>query len=318
MEFLNKKIYFIGGKGGVGKSTTSSALALVLAKQGKKVLLVSTDPAHNTGDLFHKKLDHGKIANVLPNLDVLEINSEIESNRYINSVKENLAGLVKAEMLGEVHRQIDLAAFSPGSEEAALFDRMTQIILEESPRYQSIVFDTAPTGHTIRLLTLPELMGAWMDGLLERRKKSNENYSNWMNDGEPVEDPLYEKLNERRLRFSKVRELLLSKTATSYLFVINPERLPILETEKALKHLSSNGIEVETIVVNRVIPDQADGSFMAKRRKNEKGYLERISEIFNGKKRIHMPLLDHDISTLADLQDFAEQFEFNIGLVKNS
>ena len=143
MEMLEKKIYFIGGKGGVGKSTTSAAMALLLAQKDKKILLVSTDPAHNTGDLFHKNFSGGKIERATPNLDVLEIDSEQESRNYINGVKGNLKGLVKATMLEEVNRQIDMAASSPGTEEAALFDKITSLILEEITNYDAIVFDTA-------------------------------------------------------------------------------------------------------------------------------------------------------------------------------
>lgn len=302
MDMLDKKIYFIGGKGGVGKSTTSAAMALLLAQKGKKILLVSTDPAHNTGDLFHRNFMGGKIESATHNLDVLEIDSEQESRNYINGVKGNLKGLVKATMLEEVNRQIDMAASSPGAEEAALFDKITSLILEEITNYDAIVFDTAPTGHTIRLLTLPELMGVWMDGLLERRKKVNENYAQWMNDGEIVEDPLYDKLNERKNRFKRVREILLDGTQTEYVFVLNAERLPILETSKAIETLHGHGIHVNSIVVNKVIPEEADGRFMAQRRKNERLYLDEIRDKFVHHRRIFLPLLEHDIASLNTLE----------------
>ncbi|WP_425462106.1 ArsA family ATPase [Mesobacillus subterraneus] len=302
---MEKKIYFIGGKGGVGKSTTSAAMALLLSQKGKKVLLVSTDPAHNSGDLFHKDLSGGKIQSVAENLDVLEIDSEQESRKYINGVKGNLKGLVKATMLDEVNRQIDMAASSPGAEEAALFDRITSLILEEISHYDTIVFDTAPTGHTIRLLTLPELMGVWMDGLLERRKKTNENYAQWMNDGEIAEDPIYEKLNERKNRFMRVREILLDNSQTEYVFVLNAERLPILETGKAIDTLHKHGLHVNSIVVNKVIPEDADGRFMELRRTNERVYLEEIQQKFTHQRQLFLPLLEHDISSLDALEQIA-------------
>ncbi|WNF25044.1 ArsA family ATPase [Mesobacillus jeotgali] len=302
MSMMDKKIYFIGGKGGVGKSTTSAAMALLLAKKEKRILLVSTDPAHNTGDLFHRNFTGGKIERATRNLDVLEIDSEQESRNYINGVKGNLKGLVKATMLEEVNRQIDMAASSPGAEEAALFDKITSLVLEEIANYDAIVFDTAPTGHTIRLLTLPELMGVWMDGLLERRKKVNENYAQWMNDGEIVDDPLYDKLNERKNRFKRVREILLDGTQTEYIFVLNAERLPILETVKAIETLHQHGIHVNSIVVNKVIPEEADGRFMAQRRSNERLYLDEIEEKFKNQRQIFLPLLEQDISSLSSLE----------------
>jgi arsenite-transporting ATPase len=212
-------------------------------------------------------------------------------------------------MLDEVHRQIDLAAASPGAEEAALFDRITSLILETIHQYDSIVFDTAPTGHTIRLLTLPELMGVWMDGLLDRRKKINKNYAEWMNDGEPVEDPIYEKLIERKDRFMKVRDYLLNYDQTEYLFVLNAERLPILETKKAIETLYQHKIHVLTLVVNKVIPEKADGQFMEKRRENEKVYLNEIQDVFANKRVLLLPLLDRDISSFEDLETFTINLE---------
>lgn len=309
MDFLHKKIYFVGGKGGVGKSTTSAALAYYLSSFKKKVLLVSTDPAHNTGDLFHVVLD-GSIVNVKEGLDILEIDSERESKRYIDEVKNNLKGLVKATMVEEVNRQIDLSATTPGAEEAALFDRMTSIILEEIQAYDAIVFDTAPTGHTIRLLTLPELMGVWMDGMLERRRQVNEkNFHRWMDDGDKIEDPIYDKLQQRRRKFSKVREILLDENHSEYIFVLNAERLPILETRKAVETLQKHQIKVKTLIVNKLLPDKADGTFMEKRKANERIYREEIEKDFPGQKKIMIPLLESDISTFGHLQQFAALLE---------
>lgn len=306
LDFFHKKIYFVGGKGGVGKSTTSAALAYYLSTQKKKVLLVSTDPAHNTGDLFHVELD-GSITRIKDSLDVLEINSESESKRYIDEVKNNLKGLVKATMVEEVHRQIDLAAGTPGAEEAALFDKITSIILDEVENYDAIIFDTAPTGHTIRLLTLPEIMGVWMDGMLERRRQVNEkNYHRWMEDGEKLEDPIYEKLQARRRKFTRVRDYLLNPDNTEYIFVLNAERLPILETNKAIEVLGQHQISVNTVVVNKLIPNEADGSFLQKRKENESIYRREIEDIFKEQRKIMLPMLETDISTYEHLQQFAE------------
>ncbi|QFT89111.1 Arsenical pump-driving ATPase [Bacillus sp. THAF10] len=304
MKLLSHKIMFVGGKGGVGKSTTSSALALTLSENKKRTLLISTDPAHNIGDIFHVKTKEGKLS-INPYLDLLEINSEKESKRYIEEVKNNLKGLVRATMLEEVHRQIDLASATPGADEAALFDKITSIIIEEMYNYDHIIFDTAPTGHTLRLLTLPELMNVWISGLLEKRRKVQQNYSQLLHDGEPVEDPIFEKLQNRKAKFVKVRDYLLDRTVTGYSFVLNAERLPIIETENAVKMLQKNDINVTTLFINKVIPDYADGSFMMKRRENEQSYLIKIHQTFTNQEIIKMPLFEHDISTLEHLRKYA-------------
>ncbi|MFA1818757.1 ArsA family ATPase [Virgibacillus oceani] len=301
MQELNRKILFLGGKGGVGKSTSAAGVAWKLAEEGNKTLLVSTDPAHNLGDIFGQSIG-GRSKKLSEFLFALEIDPEIETTNYINSVKNNIKGTVHAGMMEEVHRQLDTAKASPGADEAALFDKLISVILEESEKYDKIVFDTAPTGHTIRLLSLPELMGVWIEGLLQKRRKTNENYTRLLNDGEPVEDPIYDVLKERQERFSKAREILLDAKMTGFIFVLNPERLPIAETKKAIKLLDQYHLHVKTLIVNKVLPEDADGEFFLQRKKHEKQYLKLIEETFAGNNLIYIPLLPQDITSEEQLK----------------
>ncbi|MCM3567102.1 ArsA family ATPase [Neobacillus mesonae] len=300
-----KKTWFVGGKGGVGKSTSAAAFALLLSQQQRKTLLVSTDPAHNIGDIFHKPLKNRPVE-AAPNLDAIEIDPAAESRSYIKTVKENIRGVVSAHMQEEVNRQIDAAGSSPGAEEAALFDRIVSIILDEGEQYESIVFDTAPTGHTIRLLTLPEIMGVWIDGMLERRKKATDNYTQLLNDGEPVDDPIYKVLQRRKQRFAAVRRILLDNQSTGFLFVLNAERLPILETAKALKLLEKHGLKVQTLLINKILGEEADGEFLQKRKVNQKEYLTWIKQEFPNQEKCYIPLFPTDINSISLLTSFAE------------
>ncbi|MCG5103966.1 ArsA family ATPase [Oceanobacillus alkalisoli] len=302
-----KKILFIGGKGGVGKSTSASAIAWRLAIMGKKTLLISTDPAHNLGDIFSVKIG-GEPKKIVQNLYALEINPEHETTKYINTVKDNIKGVVHSSMADEVYRQLDTVKASPGADEAALFDKLISIIIEEREEYDHLVFDTAPTGHTIRLLTLPELMGVWIEGMLKKRKKTNENYVQLLNDGEPIEDPIYEVLLERKNRFRKAREILLNQDRTGFIFVLNPERLPILETKKAIDLLARYDLHVHTIIINKILPKEADGAFIKKRKEHEKLYLEQIQQLFRQQKLIHVPLLSEDITTTDQLHTFSNYY----------
>lgn len=307
-ELQQQSILFVGGKGGVGKSTSASAIALMFANMGEKTLIISTDPAHNLGDIFHQEIKGDKTP-LLKNLWGIEINPEIETQDYINGVKRNLKGMVKSKMVNEVHRQIDMAASAPGAEEAALFDRMVSIILEEGNEFDKIIFDTAPTGHTIRLLSLPELMGVWMDGMLERRKKTNKNYSQLLNDGEPVEDPIYDVLQKRREKFSRVRGILLDEKRTGFIFVLVPERLPILETEKAIELMSKHGLNIGGLIINKILPTQADGEFLQKRRDQEKLYLKLMREKFTNQTLYRIPLLEEDICSPRHLEEFVDYLQ---------
>lgn len=308
MDVLSKSIIFVGGKGGVGKSTSAAAIAWRSAKNGHRTLLISTDPAHNVGDIFNQKIG-GKTKAIADNLYALEIDPEIETDNYIKTVKANIKGTVHSSMMEEVNRQLDTAKASPGADEAALFDKLIHIILEERQNFDKLVFDTAPTGHTIRLLTLPELMGVWIEGLLEKRRKTNENYTQLLNDGEPREDPIYDVLRERQERFSKARDLLLDEQVTGFIFVLNPERLPILETKKALDLLHNYDLHVKTLIINKILPEEADGEFLLERKKHEKKYLQQINETFPNQHLVHVPLFSQDIISKVQLELFSEYFQ---------
>lgn len=304
MKEIYKKLLFVGGKGGVGKSTTAAGIAFQAAKQGRRTLLVSTDPAHNLGDILHKKIS-SMITRVNKYLSAIEIDTVKETDEYIARVRENMAHLIHADMVVEVNRYLETAKASPGADEAALFDKLISIILEEGRHFDTIIFDTAPTGHTIRLLSLPELMGVWMDGLLERREKTNRNYSQLLHDGEDVDDPIYEKLKERQYRFRMVREIMLDPEQTSFIFVLNPERLPILETEKAIKILDKYHMHVESLVINKVLPEFADGEFLAERRSSEKQYIKQIESLFGNRQLYYVPLFSADISSERSLEKYS-------------
>ncbi len=222
---MSRRIQFFSGKGGVGKTSIAAARAVQLSGSSK-VLLVSIDPAHNLSDLFQAEIG-SEITSINNNLYLLELDAEQEAHRYLEEVKDNLSDKVRPELVKEVHRHIDSARYSPGANESALFDRITRLILEESEDYDYVIFDTAPTGHTLRLMTLPELMGLWVDGLIGRRKAVDDT-PQWVRDGRE-EDPVLEKLNERKARFSRVREYIQDGEYISFWFVAIPERLAGLD-----------------------------------------------------------------------------------------
>ena len=142
-QLLDRKILFFGGKGGVGKTTSASATALAASQTGRRVLLVSTDPAHNTSDILGRPIGPD-IVEVRDNLHALEIDAAQESARYVEEVKGRIKDLFGHGILKEANRQIDLAASMPAAEEVALFDRIGSLIRGEDDRFDLLVFDTAP------------------------------------------------------------------------------------------------------------------------------------------------------------------------------
>ena len=300
-QLLQRRTLFFGGKGGVGKTTVASAFALMSADRGDRTLLVSTDPAHSTSDIFEHELA-GEPQAVVDNLWAMEIDPEQEVENYIADVKARIADTTPPRLAGEVERQIDIARVSPGAEESALFDRFARILDEDGSNYDRIVFDTAPTGHTLRLLSLPETMTAWITGLISHRKKVNILGKMWRNvagaaagSHQDHDDPVLQALDQRKRRFERARELVTDRERTAFVFVVIPERLPILETAKAVGALDKYRIPVGGVFVNRVLPSDAEGEFLQRRRQRETRYLEEIDATFSAHSTQRIPLMEEDV-----------------------
>src|SRR6185436_12206719 len=195
----------------------ASAMALAASRAGKRVLLVSTDPAHSTSDMFERPIGPEAVP-LLPNLHGLEIDGAFETSRYVKTVKEQINGLFGHHILKEASRQIDLAASMPGAEEMALFDRIGSLIRGEDERFDLIVFDTAPTGHTLRLIRMPELMEAWIRALSRSRRAM------LGVDQDDATDPIMLSLGERLERLREMRARMMSGRTSGFVLVLIPER----------------------------------------------------------------------------------------------
>ncbi len=294
-------ITFIGGKGGVGKTTCSAAYALKCAKNGLRTLLISTDPAHSTSDIFEKEIKD-EITNIMPNLDALEISAQKESTAYMDKVRLSLKNVVSPIIIEQIEKQIDAAAISPGTEEAALFDKMIEIITEKNPDYDKIIFDTAPTGHTLRLLSLPELLGSWLNALMTKRKKSiaymsMANHAGHAEREEIEKDPVMQILKNRFDKIEKARKIMTDGKKLSFVFVTNAEKLTIDETIKAVDTLEKYDITVSEIIVNKILPENMTDEFWISKKEQEQKYLDIIKESFKNKKIFLLPLLQEDMKS---------------------
>lgn len=294
----DRKVLFFGGKGGVGKTTCAAAAALSASRRGKRVLLISTDPAHSTSDIFEAPFTSEE-REILPGLSGLEIDAGLEIRRYVERVKGQISSLFSAATLKKAEGQIELAATMPGAESVALFDRMTELMIDRKDVYDLLVFDTAPTGHTLRLLQSPELLVTWVTALTKARKAMLPEKAD-----EP--DPVLAALERRQDRLQEVRALMMREAATAFVLVTIPERLPIEEAVRSLEILSDAGIHVGEVVVNRVLPPHASGEFYESRRLQEAIYLEEIDRRFASLPRLRVPQLDSDIHGLKSLERISE------------
>ncbi|WP_148254888.1 ArsA family ATPase [Aidingimonas lacisalsi] len=333
-KLLEHRLLWVGGKGGVGKTSVAAALAVLAARRGRRVLIVSTDPAHSLGDVFDRSLGDDP-RRLLPGLDGMEIDPDAEVDAHLKRVIDQMRRFAAPEMMGELERQMRTTRESPGTQEAALLERLARLVTADDDAYDMLIFDTAPTGHTLRLLTLPEAMAAWTDGLLAHNRKSEElgkvlkhlTPKGGRDVSTPFDDPQEDALSDlddrtrdvartlldRRRLFHRARRCIANPEQSAFLFVMTPERLPILETGRAVQALEEADIPVAGTIVNRVIPEDADGEFLQRRRRQEATYLQRIDEELGHLSRPRLPWLPTDIQGMTVLEDVADRLE-SIGL----
>jgi len=211
-------------------------------------------------------------------------------------IKGNMSQIISPIILDEMNQQLDAARVSPGSHESALFDKMIEIINNTSAEYDYIIFDTAPTGHTVRLLSLPEMLGAWMETLLRKRRKTMalKRMVDRAKGKESEQDPIIKILMRRKENLEKARHIMMDEQSLSFVFVMNAERLPIEETKKAVKLLKKYHIPVQYLVVNRILPESED-EFWKNKKRSEKLYLEEINDAFQVSHIYKIPMFQSDM-----------------------
>jgi arsenite-transporting ATPase len=257
LENRELSFVFVGGKGGVGKTTSSSALACQMAFD-RKVLLISTDPAHSLSDAFRQTFsgEPQKIPGV-PNLDVMEVNPE----KYLTAEVDTWTALaLEAGMLENsdvVSKMEDFQSWLlgiPGVDEATALSSVIELI--ESGSYDVIVFDTAPTGHTLKLLQLPAVMQAGLEKL-ESWQTTMWNYWEVLKAGGKQNPASLKKKVAQRIRnykhgIEKVGNMLKDATRTAFVVVCIAEYLSISETQRLLQELKKHKVNATHVIVNQL------------------------------------------------------------------
>ena len=316
-----RRVLFFGGKGGVGKTTLAAATALAEAESGRRVLLVSTDPAHNLGHLWDRRIGLSPVR-VAPDLDALELDPDRVVEEHLEQVGAALRRLMPEHLAGEVDRHMALSRDAPGMQEAALLERIADTMAQGLDECDLVVFDTAPSGHTARLMALPEMMAAWTEGLLARRDRAarfrtalsnlqpGQDVSERVFGEEPGEagsrdDRIRYLLNRRRERLSRLRDTLADTALTAFVIVLAAERLPVLESIELAHKLRASGITVGGLVINKRAPPEA-GAFYEERRVQEDTHLATLEEGLPGLPRLELPLIARDIVGPEALAAFVE------------
>lgn len=298
-------VRFIGGKGGVGKTTLSAALALRWAREGWRTLVVSTDPAHSLGDALQVELGD-RPREVADGLWAAEVSGEDKAGQRIERIVTDAEAALPREIMPAVRRHLERAASSPGTVEAALLDRVNDLVEEVPSRWDRLVVDSAPTGHMLRLLSLPTLLTPWIEGLASQRKqaRSVDRLVAGMGGGtKDSPDPLLDRLHERRHRLERLASRLTDDALVH--LVTAAERLPFAETERAADSLAKAGIPLGQVLVNRVLPAGESG-LLGVRREHEDELLQRIRTTFAASGIVEIPLLPGALTDRGELTELGD------------
>ncbi len=266
----------------------------------KKVLVISIDPAHSLGDSFQQKIG-GEIKKLADNLYGLEI----DPAKAVEEYKEKFAGAAeKMDMLKGfgLEGAFDIAGLTPGIDEIAAFDKFLRFMA--SDEYEVIIFDTAPTGHALRFLSLPDVLDSWLGKMITLRLKFagiagmfKKLLPFGSDDG--MEKFGAEQLEGMKERIKLAKKLLTDKKRTHFWIVAIPEAMSVVESERAYKTLKAANIPVNGVVVNNIVPKNSC-SFCKSRRTMQEKNIALLKKSFPRLKQL--PLFPHEVGGLQQLE----------------
>lgn len=298
-EHPTLKYFFFGGKGGVGKTVFAAAAAIGLARQGRRTLLVSTNPVHSLTGLFSRDMlgKHVAIAEV-PNLWAYEIDTKQSIERSKNEIRDKIRWFLKfADITTKADDFVESATMNPAFEESAMFENMIDLMFKNE--YDVYVFDTAPTANARRLLGMSSVYSLWVNKMLKSREEARSLREMLSFTKKKEEDPLMDYLVSFRDRMQQARVLLTDPALTSFFFVTLAEALPIAVITRFIQWFKDFGIPVGGVLVNMVIDPTAVGpdaaEFVRNRVAMQQDHMQTIWREFDGSVRAIVPLFETEV-----------------------
>lgn len=282
------KYIFFSGKGGVGKTSMACATALHHAKCGEKTLIVTTDPAANLSDVFEQEIGH-RITPIkgADGLYAMEIDPDIATREYIEKTIDPMRDIFDGETLSIVQEQLS----GPCTVEMAAFEKFIKFLGEND--FDKIIFDTAPTGHTIRLLQLP----------MEWSKHIEESA---LGSGQTCMGPV-SMIEDDKRAFDEAMDKMRDPKLTKFIFVLHAEETSITETQRAITELEPLGLKPGELIINGLIPDEeAVHPFFKTKAGAQRAAVQRIGTTFESLPIKTMELFDEELKGVAMITKCAE------------
>ena len=298
------RILLFTGKGGVGKTTCAAATALQAARDGKKTLVLSSDPAHSLADALDQDLGP-EPTEIVDDLYAQEVDLYYSMKKYWGNMRELMLTVFRWQGVDQIAAE-ELAAL-PGMNEGSVLLWLEQAVREND--YDLIIVDSAPTGETLTLLTLPQVTQWWLAKAFPFQKFAFKSvgFGVRKTTGIPL-DKGYEELEAIFEKLETIRDILAHRPTTSIRLVMNPEKMVIQEARRAYTYLQLYGYGVDSVVVNRVLPEEEipDGSLFSNYLTSQRDYLEQIEQSFHPLPILQVPHLGEEVFGTERLARIAE------------
>ncbi len=302
-----------GGKGGLGKTTFSAATAYYLAEQGFKVLVFSVDPQASLSDIFQCDIFGKGAVEIMPNLYAQEIDADRRIRDYQEEIRQKILDMYGLDKVpDEIEDYIQAAAAEPAMEESAIFDAVVDIVIQGD--YDYYIYDLVPLGHALYYLSMASIYDAWIDkvtSLREEMRQYDEAAAVMRKEKESEEDQILNELQYIRQRIQTSSGILTDKKKTAFFFVLIPEKMAILDTEKAKELFAKFQVPLSGYIVNRVIPKELENENIPQYLRNrivmQKDYIEQIDKKFGNEVLAWVPEFERDITGLHMIKRVADE-----------
>jgi arsenite-transporting ATPase len=308
----DRRYIMFGGKGGLGKTTFSAATAYWLAKQGKKVLVFSVDPQASLSDIFKRDIFGKGPVEIMPNLFAQEIDADQRIKAYQDEIRKKILDMYGLpEVPEEIENYIQAAAAEPAMEESAIFDEVVDIVV--GGNYDYYIYDLVPLGHALYYLSMASVYDQWIDKITALRSEMAE-YQQvaavMQRNKESEEDQILNELQNIKYRINTSSSILTDKHKTAFYFVVTPEEMIIVDTQKAAGLFAKFDVPLAGYIVNRVIPPELASQdipeYLRNRLEMQKVYLDKIDQVFGKDVRTRVPEFERDITGLPMIEKVAD------------
>lgn len=311
-KYPDRRYIMYGGKGGLGKTTFSAATAYYLAKKGKKVLVFSVDPQASLSDIFERDIFGKGNIEIMPNLHACEVDADRRIADYQEEIRQKIISMYGMKKIPEeIESYIKASSAEPAMEESAIFDAVVDIVVKGD--YDYYIYDLVPLGHALYYLSMASIYDAWLEkitGLREQMREYDKAISTMKREEDTQTDEIYNELMYIKERIGTSSKIMTDTKKTAFFFVVNPEEMTIVDTEKAAQLFARYDVPLAGYVVNRVINRDLLGEnipgYLRNRIDMQASALQLIDRKLGDSVLARVPEFDSEIKGLDAIKKLAE------------